>query len=141
MIQYKKILVPVDGSQHSKLAKRKAMGIAAAMGADIVLMHATGRIPSLIGGAAREELMEELLKDADNVLQPYRKVLDEKGVNYVERVVTGEAGDMICQVAKEEECDLIVMGSRGLSDMEGILVGSVTHRVLSCCTLPVLVAR
>ena len=141
MPHFKKILVPVDGSEYSMLAKRKAMGIASAMDAEIVLMYATGKIPALIGGYAREELVDELLKEADNILERFRNILDEKGVTYTERVVSGDPNDMICQTAKEEECDLIVMGSRGLNDFEGMILGSVTHRVLSTCDLPVLVAR
>lgn len=141
MIQFKKILVPVDGSEHSLLAKRKAMSIAAAMGSDVVLMYATGKVPGLIGGAAREELKEELAKEGEGVLAPFRKVLAEKGVAFSERIVSGDPGEVICKTAKEEGCDLIVMGSRGLSDFEGMVLGSVTHRVLSTCTLPVLVAR
>ena len=141
MIQFKKILVPVDGSEHSMLAKRKAMGMASAMEAEIVLMYATGKIPNLIGGEAREALAEDMMKEADDVLAKFRAILDEKGVSYTERVVSGDPGDMICQTAKEEGCDLIIMGSRGLSDFEGMVLGSVTHRVLSTCSLPVLVAR
>lgn len=141
MIQFTKILVPVDGSDHSLLAKRKAMGIAAAMEAEVVLLFATGKIPGLIGGTSREELKAELLKEGAGVLAPFRKVLAEKGVKFSERVVSGDPGEVICQVANEEGCDLIVMGSRGLSDLEGMILGSVTHRVLATCQLPVLVAR
>lgn len=141
MIQFKKILVPVDGSSHSLLAKRKAMGMAVAMGSEIILLHATGTIPNLIGGNAREELMSELTREGETLLEPYRKVLEDKGVQYTEIIESGEPGDTICAVAEREGCDVIVMGSRGLSDLEGMVLGSVTHKVLTKSSLPVLVAR
>ncbi|MFV0349088.1 MAG: universal stress protein [Halodesulfovibrio sp.] len=141
MMEFKKILVPVDGSTHSQLAKRKAMGMATAMGAEIVLLYAMGKIPNLIGGLAREELLSELMREGKSLLEPYRKVLEDKGVKYTEIIEAGEPGDAICAVAEREGCDLIVMGSRGLSDFEGMMLGSVTHRVLTLSKLPVLVAR
>lgn len=141
MIQYKKILVPVDGSPHSILAKRKAMGIASAMGSEIFLLYAMGHVPNLIGGLAREELIKELTREGKALLEPFRKVLEDKGVKYTELLETGDPGDTICAVAKREGCDLIIMGSRGLNDLAGMVLGSVTHRVLHMSDLPVLIAR
>lgn len=142
MIKFKKILLPVDGSKSSKLAKRNAIGLAIAMDAEILLLYVTGAIPAIITGRPREEAEKAQHEEADLVLAPYREVLIEQKVNYNEVVVPSfNAGDMICQVARDEGCDLIVMGSRGLGDWEGIMLGSVTHRVLAHSNLPVLVVR
>ncbi|UZP66407.1 universal stress protein [Desulfovibrio mangrovi] len=138
---FNRILVPVDGSKYSLLAKVKAMSMGAAMGSEIVLLHVTGSIPNLIGGHAREELIEELLREGKDLLKPYVGALLDKGVKHRELVVVGDPGNVICDVAEREECDLIIMGSRGLSDLEGMVLGSVTHRVLNLSKLPVLVAR
>lgn len=141
MMNFKKILVPVDGSKHSQLAKRKAMGMASSTGAEIILLYAMGKVPNLIGGLAREELVTELTRQGKALLEPYRKVLDEKGIRYEEMLEPGEPGDVICEVAKREGCDLIVIGSRGLNDLGSMVLGSVTHRVLHMSDLPVLVVR
>ena len=50
-------------------------------------------------------------------------------------------GNEICKIAREENCDLIVMGSRGLGELKELMLGSVTHRVLAHCGVPVLVVR
>jgi nucleotide-binding universal stress UspA family protein len=142
MIHFKKILLPVDGSQSSKLAKQHAISLATAMESEILLVYVSGGIPAFITGKPREEAIKAQREEADLLLAPYRKMLDEQSVGYNELVVSAyNAGDEICKIAREENCDLIVMGSRGLSDLEGVVMGSVTHRVLARCGIPVLVVR
>lgn len=62
-------------------------------------------------------------------------------VNCVKEREVSHADDAIVEVAKIEHCDLIVMGSRGRTDLEGLLLGSNTHRVLKTAPCPVLVMR
>jgi nucleotide-binding universal stress UspA family protein len=57
------------------------------------------------------------------------------------RVVHGDAGTVICQVARDEAFDLIVVGSHGAGVLKRVLVGSVSHHVLHHATCPVLVVR
>lgn len=142
MIKYKKILLPVDGSENSKLAKRTAIGLSTTMDAEVLLLYVTGTIPTIITGRPREEAVKAQQEEADLVLAPYRKVLIKHKVNYSEIIAPSfNVGDMICQIALDEGCDLVVMGSRGLGDWKGLMLGSVTHRVLAHCNLPVLVVR
>lgn len=140
MSDFKKILLPVDGSISSKLAKRKAAAIAKAMDAELILTYITGPIPAFITGKPREEAEKAQKEEADIILGPFRSFLNEESVRHIEVVRHGlNIGNEICELAREEGCDLIVMGSRGLSDLEGLVMGSVTHRVLSLCGIPVLV--
>ncbi|MCP4343498.1 MAG: universal stress protein, partial [Desulfobulbaceae bacterium] len=75
-------------------------------------------------------------------LVPYREFLTDHRVNFNEVIMAGfNAGEKICVAARDQKCDLIVMGSRGLGDLAGMMLGSVTHRVLSHCDIPVLVTR
>ena len=142
MKRFKKILLPVDGSKSSKLAKQNAIGLASAMEAEILLVYITGGIPAIISGKPLEEAMKAQHEEAELVLAPYREFLVEHRINYNEMVLPAyNPGDEICRIAREENCDLIVMGSRGLSEIEGVFMGSVTHRVLARCAIPVLVVR
>jgi nucleotide-binding universal stress UspA family protein len=142
MTTFKRILLPVDGSISSKLAKKKAVGIASAMSAEIVLIYVAGSIPAFIKGKPREEAEKAQQEEAENVLGPFRDFLAENKITYLERIRhAGNVGNEICRIAREEGCDLIVMGSRGLSDLEGLVMGSVAHRVLALCGIPVLVVR
>lgn len=142
MKSFKKILLPVDGSHDSKLAKQNAIALASAMDSEILLVYITGAIPAIIQGKPREEAVKAQQEEADQVLAPYRQFLVEHKVSHNELVTPAfNAGEEICKIARDESCDLIVMGSRGLSDIEGAFLGSVTHRVLARCDIPVLVVR
>ncbi|MCP4755050.1 MAG: universal stress protein [Proteobacteria bacterium] len=62
-------------------------------------------------------------------------------MNFSERILEEPAGSVIPNVAEIEKSSMIVMGSRGLTDLEGLFLGSVTHRVLHLAPCPVLVGR
>lgn len=142
MATFKKILLPVDGSESSKLAMKNALGIVDAMKSEVVLLYVTGVIPGFITGQPKEEALQSQMEEADLILAPYREFLTEHKVNFNEVIMHGfNAGEKICVAAGEQKCDLIVMGSRGLGDWAGMMLGSVTHRVLSHCDIPVLVTR
>ena len=73
----------------------------------------------------------------DYLLQSSKRVAAERGVKEVKGVVTdGDPAKAILDCAKIEGADLIVIGSRGLGDLKGLLVGSVSHKVcqLADCT-------
>jgi nucleotide-binding universal stress UspA family protein len=142
MVTYKKILLPVDGSESSKFAMKNALGIADAMKSEVLLLYVTGVIPVFITGQPKEEAIQSQMEEADQILVPYREFLTDHRVNFNEVIMAGfNAGEKICVAARDQKCDLIVMGSRGLGDLAGMMLGSVTHRVLSHCDIPVLVTR
>jgi nucleotide-binding universal stress UspA family protein len=142
MVTFKKILLPVDGSESSKLAMKNALGIVDTMKSELVLLYVTGVIPGFITGQPKEEALQSQMEEANQILAPYREFLIEHRVNFNEVIMPGfNAGEKICVAAGEQKCDLIVMGSRGLGDWAGMMLGSVTHRVLSHCEIPVLVTR
>ena len=138
---FKRILVPVDGSKHALLAKRKAMGIAVSMNAEIILVNVLDNIPAIIGGHAREGIRDEQRDEAEKIFAQYRPELEEHGVKYSTRVAIGRPFDAICEVAEEEGCDLICLGARGLNEVEGMLLGSVSSDIISHCKTPVLIVR
>jgi nucleotide-binding universal stress UspA family protein len=73
----------------------------------------------------------------DHLLQSSKRVAAERGVKEVKGVVAdGDPAKAILDCAKTEGADMIVLGSRGLSDLKGLLVGSVSHKVsqLAECT-------
>ncbi|CAB5080768.1 hypothetical protein D3OALGA1CA_5238 [Olavius algarvensis associated proteobacterium Delta 3] len=141
MVDIKRILVPVDGSDHSMNAAKYAVELARMSGAEIFLTHCHKPFPGILGEPYYQKAVNRIMKDADQLLDPFRKLFDEKGVPYVERIMEGPPREAVPNVARHEKCDLIIIGSRGLSDLEGLFLGSVTHRVLRAAPCPVMVIR
>jgi len=140
-MKYRKILVPVDGSEHSRHALDHALGLAQCQGAQMVLLHCYEPIPMLIGGEGRIELAGELREESTKLMEPFATSLREAGLTPILIIREGRPGDVIVEEARETGCDLIVMGSRGRSELEGILLGNVAHSVLADAHCPVLITR
>ncbi|MCK5322626.1 MAG: universal stress protein [Desulfobulbaceae bacterium] len=137
----KKILLPLDGSDHSMHAAKYTVELAKLTDAEVVLAHCFGGIPKLLGEDGLHELIGELTKESNEILEPFVWLFHDKGIKYRKRVVRGRIADAVVTLAEEENVDLIVIGSRGLSNVERILLGSVTTRVVQMAHCPVLVMR
>lgn len=140
-MQIRKILVPVDGSEHSTKAARYAVDFAKLVGAELLLLNCRMQVPPMLGPDAYEQAKIGLQTRSNELLEPYRILLRGAGVAFTDRIMEGPVEDAIVQLADFEKCDLIIMGSRGHSDLEGLLVGSTTHRVLQIAACPVTVVR
>jgi len=138
---FKKILVGVDGSEHAHKAAKYARGMARTQGAELTLIHCPGHIPMLIGGEAREELQRDLEKEARKLVEKYQDLCNGHTVCFNIIVRFGDAANELIRYAEENGVDLIVLGSRGLSDFEGMVLGSVSHHVLQRTDIPVLIIR
>lgn len=136
-----KILLPVDGSKHSDAAAQMAISIAVDNNASIVLLHVRRPVPTGLGQPNADELLDYLTRGAEAVMDHYRSKLDAAKIDYVDLVIGGDVGEVVTNVAKVEKCDLIVLGSKGKSDLEGLILGSATHKVLHTTELPVLVVK
>lgn len=141
LLTFKKILVPMDDSAHSKSAFRYALGLAQTQGAYVALLHCYEHIPMLIGGAARQEVVDTHVKEAERLLAPYARQLGELGREPALVIREGSPSEAILQEVEAGGYDLVVMGSRGLSGLEGAIMGSTAHRILAESPVPVLVAR
>lgn len=74
-------------------------------------------------------------------LQTARDTLDKAGVACQFHIIVGDPADMIVRYAREKQVDLIVIGSRGHSEIESLLLGSVTSKVMQLSTVPVLLTK
>lgn len=137
------ILIPLDGSEHSKFACELAYKLAALVpGAEIMhLLHCFGTIPNLIGGGSREKLIERDEAEAEELFAPYKERFAKLGNPCHTYVRYGDAGEIIASLAEELGCELIVMGCRGQSGLSGLVLGSVSNHVLQYTKVPVMLAR
>jgi nucleotide-binding universal stress UspA family protein len=140
-MQINKIMVPVDGSEFATRAAGYAVDMARITNSEILLLHCHKAFPAILGEPYFQNAINKILKKSSILLDPYKKIMQEAGVAFTDRILEGPAARTISEVAKIEKIDLIVMGCRGLNDLEGLLLGSCTHRVLKTAPCPVLVVR
>ena len=136
-----KILVAVDGSVSSKNMTKYVAHLAAVKNALIILLHVHQRVPMTIGGEAAQAVRKELAAESAKMLAAFVAIVEAEGAKCVTETREGKPANMIVQVQEEEDCDLIALGSRGLTVLEGIVMGSVTATVLNRAECPVLVTR
>ena len=134
-----KILVPVDGSPLSHKAAGYAAKMAGLMAAELLLLYCHKPFPSVLGEPYLQKAITQRLENSQKMLAPYRELLEQRHVAFSERILEGPPGSRICETARIEDCEMIVMGSRGRTDLQGLLLGSTAHRVLHCAHCPVLV--
>jgi len=82
-----------------------------------------------------------LNKASEELVEPFIKMLEQGEVKFDVRILEGAPGNKIPEVAKIEKIDLIVMGSRGITNFTGLFLGSVAHQVLHKSECPVFIAK
>ncbi len=137
----KRILLAIDGSPHSSIVLEKAIEYAKLLDAEIILVHCHEKFPVNLGEPYRDEQIARIIRESEKLIAPFVQRLESENITVNDRLMEEPAGKMICEVAKIEKCDLIVIGSRGLSNLTNLIVGSVTTRVLQIAPCPVLVIR
>lgn len=143
------ILLATDGSENAVKAAQWAAELASTYGAKVIVLHVV-HVPAALagstilpGGATDVAVVTRLMEQAaEGILTVTTPALEEKQVSYETRIEYGHTAETIVRVANEEGVDLIVMGSRGLSDASALLLGSVSHKVLHAVhDKPVLIVR
>ncbi|WP_088143801.1 universal stress protein [Achromobacter xylosoxidans] len=144
---YKHLLVAVDGSLLSESAFKRALVFAKEMGATITLIRAIPEDHLLVYqaemlGTTQAQHTDQARKNAqtylDNLEMEARHALVPCNAVVT---VNDHPHEAIVEAAKNQGCDLIIMGSHGRHGMTGFLLGSETQRVLARTKLPVLVYR
>lgn len=140
-MRIKKILLPVDGSPHSDRAAEYAVELAKTSGAEILVLHCHKPAPKFLGQPNFDQAAEKLSEQSGKIIDFYQTMLSMNNIPFDQLSVGGSAAQVITDTALAERCDLIVMGSKGKSNLEGLIIGSVTHKVLHLAPCPVLVTR
>jgi nucleotide-binding universal stress UspA family protein len=144
---YKRILVPVDGSEKAALAALHAAELASKLGSELFLFHVAPSLPPSLDTApdlssgVQKEIMDDLSKQGKIILNKVKDDLVAYGVNIHTDVALGHPAEEIIKKAKYINCELVVMGSRGLGEIKGILMGSVSNKVTKHACCPVLIVR
>jgi universal stress protein A len=139
-----KILVPVDFSGHSQNALETAIGLAKSFGAELHLLHCYQIHPTSIapyGIVVPETFEHDVRMAALRRLSEWREKATAQGVRVQEHITAHFPVEEIVAMADRLGVDLIVMGTRGLTGVKHVLLGSVAERVIRLASCPVMTVK
>ncbi len=136
---FKNIVVAVDGSEHSDRALIYAKSLAEQYGATLWLVHIFPQTSDLIGYNEYEKLIARREGVGQAVLDQAHRQLGNIAFEVQEELLEGPEAEAILTVAETRRADLIVMGTRGRSALQGLLLGSVSQKVIRHAHCPVMV--
>jgi nucleotide-binding universal stress UspA family protein len=146
---FKRILVPLDGSMHSVGAAEIAIELCRTYGTDLTLLHVTPKLDlpdNLKGYMKAEQLTRQDLLAVNNaakrVIADVKSKAEARGIKKVKVIYReGKPARSIVAYAAIARIDAIIMGSRGLSEFESMLLGSVSHKVASLAKCTVMIVK
>jgi len=141
-----KILVPIDGSEHSDRIVLHLLKMVA-LYKDTVEVHVLNVQPPVpyankVSHAIGHEVVDKYLQEQGELaLKKTLAALDAATVTYKQHIATGETAEVILRVATESGCSQIFMGTHGRGAVSGLVMGSVATKVVHLTTIPVTLVR
>ncbi|MEM4446871.1 MAG: universal stress protein [Candidatus Jordarchaeales archaeon] len=141
---YKKILVPVDGSEHAERALERAISLAKTYNSQIILLNVVKteelEVVKQYSEASYGLVKSYLEQAASKILEEAEKLTKKKGIeDVVKKITYGDPAEKIVEEANNENVDLIVIGTRGLTGVKRVVLGSTTQKVIRWSERDVLV--
>jgi len=143
-MSFRRILVPIDFSDHSDRALETARELAKAFEAKLLLLHCYQVSPGAVspyGIVLPESFDREVREAAARRLEEWREKAAADGIDAEALLASSYPSMGIADAASEQKADLIVMGTRGLSGIKHVLLGSVAERTLRTAPCPVLTVK
>ena len=139
---FENILLAVDGSEHALNAARVASNLANAMNSQTLrIVVAYDTIPVHLGDPYMQNAISARIGETEEILQRAVQVVWAVSAQIYTEMIEGNPAETILEVANTRDIDLIIMGSRGLGKLTGLLLGSTSQKVLSLARCPVLIVR
>lgn len=138
---FKNILLAFDGSEHSSKAAKLAGEICRSMSSDLWLITVFDPIPGYIGQPYLDQAIAQRMETAEAVLKDAVAQIGEISGKMTTELLEGPVAEAILGVIDAREIDLVIMGTRGLSRLQGLVVGSQSQKVIQHATCPVMLVR
>jgi len=150
----RKVLVPVDGSDLSRLAKKTAAIVAKKTGATVTVLYvihdaelyydslySVQGMDYLVPQSAINEILDLRKKEANKVINEAQNFFKEEGLSVDSKIITGfDEADNIIEFSKNSY-DLIIMGAHGKNEKSPYDLGSITKKVIQHTTCPILFTK
>lgn len=138
---YKKILLAIDGSEHSLRATQEAIKIASLTKESHIEVLLIAEFSKAKNEILHSEAKEELEVSRRKKLSPAIEKLKSNNLTYETKILHGEPGPTIVDHSNKEGFELLVIGSRGLNTFQEMVLGSVSHKVVKRVHCPVLIVK
>lgn len=139
---FDELLLAVDGSEHALNAARLAADLANAMGSKTLrIVVAYEPVPSYLGEPDMQSAINARLSEAQGILHQAVETVGKTSAEIHTELIEGSPAEAIIEVARTRGSDVIVMGSRGLGRLTGLVLGSTSQKVVSHASCPVLIVR
>ncbi|MEA5389533.1 universal stress protein [Haloarculaceae archaeon H-GB11] len=140
---YDSILVPTDGSTQAMYAAEEAIRLAAELEATVHALYVVDAFEAKIVPITKEEdgKRDEYEAYGADVTGEVAEMAEDAGVECVTAVRDGVTHDQIASYVDENDIELVVMGSRGLTNIEEMLLGSTADKVIRSVEVPVTVVH
>ena len=139
---FEDILLAVDGSEHALHAARVASNLANAMNSQtLMILIVYEPIPVHLGEPYMQDAINARLNETEQIIQKAVQTLGTVSAAIHTESIEGDPAEVILDVAKIRNINVIVMGSRGLGKLAGLLLGSTSQKVVSHAPCPVLIVR
>ena len=138
---FKCIVVGVDGSTQSLLALDYASGLAENYGAKLIMVHAYPHTSDLREYDEYDKFVSKRKDAGYKVLKNARVGMKNRDIDVEEDLLEGPAANAILKVIEAQKADLVILGTRGMGSIKGLVFGSVSSKVMHYATCPVMVVR
>jgi nucleotide-binding universal stress UspA family protein len=137
-----KTLIPVDGSDNSARAVQFLVKRAANSKEplEVHLLNVQHPFPGTVKGVA-EQAKQYHHDEGVKALANARKLLDDAKIKYAYHIGVGEVGEVVAHFVNDLKCDQVVMGTRGMSSVANMVLGSGATKVLHLVDVPVLLVK
>jgi nucleotide-binding universal stress UspA family protein len=139
---FEKILLAVDGSEHSLHAARTAANLARAISStEIRIVVVFDSVPPYLGEPNLQQAINARMETARVVMGKAIEAVGDLSSEIHTEFIEGSPAEAIIEVATTRKSDVIVMGSRGHGTLVGLLLGSTSQKVVAHAPCPVLIVR
>ncbi|MBL7163487.1 MAG: universal stress protein [Anaerolineales bacterium] len=138
---FKNLLLAFDGSEHALKAARLAGEMARSSDAELRIVVAYDPLPAYLGEPDFQHVVSARLRHAEAVLQKALEHVGKIPKELKTEILEGPPAEAILAVAETRGNDLIIIGTRGLGRLSGLLLGSVSQKVVAHAQCPVLLVR
>lgn len=139
---FENLLLAVDGSEHSLKAARVASNLAKVMNSQTLrIVVAYDPIPAHLGDPYMQDAINARLGETEEIIRRAVQAVGAIPANIHTEMIEGDPAEMIIEVANTRASDMIIMGSRGLGKLAGLLLGSTSQKVVAYAHCPVLIVR